>query len=128
MSHENWLPNILEFALSTFRTWNFFIFLAWCFHRCCIKQASSMISYFNQFIFSEKLCMKVFDFCLSWSLASVKSMWFKTFMSETIVLFRRLENQSRILKWKIQSVMEWRCSENINWRSIQIYAFYQYLT
>jgi hypothetical protein len=29
---------------------------------------------FNRFIFSEKFCMKVFDFCLWLSLASVKSM------------------------------------------------------
>jgi hypothetical protein len=58
--------------------------------------------------------MKVFDFYLSWSLAIIKSMWFKTFMSELIVQFKRLENQGWILKWKIQSVMEWKCSENIN--------------
>ena len=38
----------------------------------------------------------------------------KTFMSESIVWFKRLENPSRILKWKIRSVMEWKCSKNIN--------------
>jgi hypothetical protein len=42
--------------------------------------------------------MKVFDFCLSWSLASVKSMWFTTFMSESIVWFKRQENQSDFKK------------------------------
>jgi hypothetical protein len=31
-------------------------------------------------------------------------------MSESIVQFKRLENQNRILKWKIWSVMEWKCS------------------
>jgi hypothetical protein len=62
----------------------------------------------------KKFCLKIFYFCLSWSLASVKSTWFKTFMSESIVRFKRPENQSRILKWKIRSVMEWKCSENIN--------------
>jgi hypothetical protein len=41
-------------------------------------------------------------------------MWFKTFMSESIVWFKRPENQSRILKWKIRSVMEWKCFKNIN--------------
>ena len=44
--------------------------------------------------------MKIFDFCLSWS--------------ESIVRFKRPENQSRILKRKILSVMEWKCSEKIN--------------
>jgi hypothetical protein len=49
-------------------------------------------------VFSEKFCMKVFDFCLSWSLASIKSTRFKTFISESIVRFKRPENQSWILK------------------------------
>ena len=35
-------------------------------------------------------------------------------MSESIVWIKRPENQSRILKWKLWSVMEWKCSENIN--------------
>jgi hypothetical protein len=34
-------------------------------------------------------------------LASAKSMWFKTFMSESIVLFKRSDNQSRKLNGKI---------------------------
>jgi hypothetical protein len=64
--------------------------------------------------FAKIFVWRFFDFCLSWSLASVKSTWFKTFMSESIVRFKRPENQRWILKWKIRSVMEWKCSENIN--------------
>jgi hypothetical protein len=37
-----------------------------------------------------------------WSLASVKSVWFKTFMSESIVQFKRPDNQSQNLNWKIR--------------------------
>ena len=55
-----------------------------------------------------------FVFCLSWSLASAKSMWFKTFMSESIVRFKRLDNQRQNLNWKIRSVRERKCSGNIN--------------
>jgi hypothetical protein len=33
-------------------------------------------------------------------------MWFKTFMSESILRFKRPENQSQILKWKIWSKVE----------------------
>ena len=69
--------------------------------------------------------MKVFDFCLSRLLASIKSVWFKTFMSESIVRFKKPKNQSLILKWQIRSVMEWKCSENI-WRSI--HNFYLHFT
>ena len=55
-----------------------------------------------------------FVFCLSWSLASAKSTWFKTFMSESSVWFKRPDNQRRNLTWKIRSVREQKCSGNIN--------------
>ena len=83
------LPDIVEFTQFNFRTRTFITILASYFRRCCIRQASFMISWFNQFIFSEKLCMKVLFFTwASWSLASVKSTWIKTFMSESIVSFK----------------------------------------
>ena len=37
---------------------------------------------------------------------------FKTFMSESIAQFKRSDNQSRNLNWKIISVKEWKCSGN----------------
>jgi hypothetical protein len=88
--------------------------LASYFHQCCLRQASSIISWINQFIFSEQFCMKVLFFCSSWSLASVKSKWFKTFMSESIVWFKRPENQRWNITWKTQSVRERKRSGNIN--------------
>jgi hypothetical protein len=53
-----WLSKIVEFTHFSFRTRTFITILASYFHRCCIRQASFMIGWFNQFIFSEKLCMK----------------------------------------------------------------------
>jgi hypothetical protein len=83
-----------------------------------VVSISNLATTINWLILSEKFCMKVFDFCLSWTLASVKSTWFKTFMSESIVRFKRPENQSWILKWKIGSVIKWKCSENNDvWKS-----------
>jgi hypothetical protein len=38
-------------------------------------------------------------------------------MFESIVRFKRPENENRILKWKLQSVIEWKCSKNINVRA-----------
>ena len=112
-SHWLRLLDIVEFALSTFRTRNFITF--WLNTTLILhQQASFMISSFNRFIFSEISCMQVSDFCLSWSFASVKCTWFKTFMFESIVQFKRPENENRILKWKLQSVIEWKCSKNIN--------------
>jgi len=35
-------------------------------------------------------------------------------MSESIARFKRSDNQSRNLNWKIISVKEWKCSGNIN--------------
>ena len=119
-----WLPDIMEFALSTFRTRNSSFFLAWYFRGYCINRPALWYVNSNQFIFSEKICMKVFDFCLSWSLVSVKSTWFKTSMSESILQFKKQEYQSRILKWKIRSVMEWKCSENIISPSGNAYQFF----
>jgi hypothetical protein len=61
-SHWLRLLDIVEFALSTFRTWNFITFLldtTLILH----QQASFMISSFNRFIFSEIFCMQVSDFC-----------------------------------------------------------------
>ena len=95
---------------STFRTQNFITFLAWYFPGYCINRPA--------------LCMKVFDFCLSWSLASVKSMWFKTFMSECGLKDWKI---SLILKWKIRSVMEWKCSENINSPSGDQYRIFTHI-
>ena len=43
--------------------------------------------------------------------------------------FKRPENQSQILKWKIRSVREWKCSENINSPSgVQYRIFYSHFT
>jgi hypothetical protein len=92
----------------SFRT--FISFFDWYFPRYCIRQASFMNSWFNRFIFSEEFCKKVLFFCSSWSLASVKGMWFKTFMSESIVRFKRPDNQIRKLNWKIWSVRKWKFS------------------
>jgi len=50
---------------------------------------------------SKNVVCRLF-FCSLWSLASVKSMWFKTFMSESIVRVKRPDNQRRNLNWKIQ--------------------------
>jgi hypothetical protein len=110
-SHWLRLLDIVEFTLSTFRTQNFITF--W-IDTTLILHQQAKISSFNRFIFSEIFCMQVFDFCLPWSFASVKCTWFKTFMFESIVQFKRPENESRILKWKLRSVIEWKCSENIN--------------
>jgi hypothetical protein len=81
------------------RTRIFITILASYLRRCCIRQTSFMISWFNQFIFSKKFVLG-FVFCLSWSLASAKSTWFKTFMSESSVWFKRPDNQRRNLTWK----------------------------
>ena len=59
-----WLPDIKEFTHFSFRTRIFITILATYFRQCCIRKASFMISWFNQFIFSEKWCMKVFFFFL----------------------------------------------------------------
>ena len=76
-SQKLWLPDIVEFMHFNFRTQTFITISASYFCRCCIRQASFTISWFNQSIFSEKLCMKVVFFTwASWSLASIKSMWF----------------------------------------------------
>jgi len=108
------LPDIMEFTHFSFRTRIFITILASYFCRCCIRQASFMISWFNQFIFSEKLCMKVSCFAHRGHFASVKSTWFKFFMSGSIVRFKRPDNQRRNLNWKILSERERKCSGNIN--------------
>jgi hypothetical protein len=46
-------------------------------------------------------------------LTSVKSMWFKSFMSESIVRIKIPNNQCQNLNWKIRSVRERKCSGNI---------------
>ena len=116
INESHWrLLDIVEFALSTFRTWNFITF--WVDTTLILhQQAGLMISSFSRFIFSEIFCMQVSDFCLPWSFASVKCTWFKTFMSESIVRFKWPENESRILKWK--------CSENINLPSADQYRIF----
>ena len=73
--------------------------------RCCIRQAIFMISEFNWFTFSEKLGMHFLFFCSLWSLASGKSVWFRTFMSDSIVQFK-IPDISRNLNWKIVLVRE----------------------
>ena len=85
------------------------------------------------YFFSEKFCMMFFCFfCSSWSLASDKSTWFKTFMSESIVRFKWPDNQCRNLNWKIRSVRERKCSGNIKlaiWLSIQnLYSHFTKVT
>jgi len=91
-------PYIVEFTHFNFRTRTFITISASYFRQCCIRQASLMISWFNKFIFSKKTCMKVLFFTwASWSLASVKSTWVKTFMTESIVCFKIPDNQCRNL-------------------------------
>jgi hypothetical protein len=110
MSHKNpRLPDIVEFTHFSFRTQTFITILTLYFHRCCIRQASFMISWFNQFIFIEILCMNVL-----FSLARIKSTWFKTFMSESIVHFKIPDNQCQNLNGKTRLVRERKCSGNIN--------------
>ena len=113
-SQKFWLPDLMEFVHFSFRTQIFITILASYFCRCCIRQASFMISWFNQFIFSEKFCMQVSFFAHRSHFASVKSMWFNFFMSESIVQFKRPDNQRRNLNWKIRSVREQKCTGNIN--------------
>jgi hypothetical protein len=64
-------------------------------------------------LFLAKNCVWRVCFCSSWSLTSVKSMWFKTFIGESIVRFKILDNQCWNLNWKIRSVRDWKCSGNI---------------
>ena len=59
---DKWHPDIMEFGHFSLRTRTFITILASYFRWCCIRKASFMISWFNQFIFSEKLCMKVLYF------------------------------------------------------------------
>jgi hypothetical protein len=63
----------MEFALSTFRTQTSLLF--WLDTSVDIALTGQFYDKLIQPVyFSDKFCMKVFDFCLSWSLASVKSM------------------------------------------------------
>ena len=50
------LPNIVEFTLFSLSLYLHHYFGLY-FRRCCIRQASFMISWFNRFIFSQKFCM-----------------------------------------------------------------------
>jgi hypothetical protein len=58
------LLDIVEFMHFSFRTRTFITILASYFRWCCIRHASFVISWFNQFIFSEKFCMMFFCFFL----------------------------------------------------------------
>jgi hypothetical protein len=98
-----WLPDIVEFALSTFKTWNFITFLAWYFCGYCI----------NNLTIKNFVC-RFLIFAYRGHLQALKVRDLKLLCLESIVRFKRLENQSRILKWKIRSVVEWKCSENVN--------------
>ena len=100
-----------------------------CFGQSCIRQTSFVISWFNRFIFSDKFCEKVLFFCYSRSLASVKSTWFKTFMSESIPQFKRLENQNKNLNWKkyiCEEMKMFRKYQLVVWLSI--WNFYSHFT
>ena len=55
-----WLSDILEFTLFSFRTRTFISILAWYFRRCCIRQASFTISWFNWVILSERKMEELF--------------------------------------------------------------------
>jgi hypothetical protein len=48
--------------------------------------------------------MKVFDFCLLWSLASIKSTRFKTFISESIVRFKIQYQAKKVMKFRVLKV------------------------
>jgi hypothetical protein len=69
------------------------------------KINSIVLLFFQSYV--EKLTSTIWP-----TLASVKRTWFKTFMSESIARFKRWDNQSRNLNWKIISVKQWKCSRN----------------
>ena len=99
MSHKN----------SDFQTlWNLHISAFITILASYFRQVSFMISWFNQFIFSKRFSLQVFFcfFCSLWTLASIKSTWLKTFMSESIVQFKIPDNQCQNLNWKLRSVRE----------------------
>ena len=91
-----WLPDNVEFTHFSFRTRNFITILASYFRRCCIRQASFMVSW---------------RFCFLLIVVTCK---LKTFMSESILHFKIPDNQCRNLNWKIRSMRERKCSGNIN--------------
>ena len=75
---------------------------------------NSIVLLFSQ-AYVEKFTSPVNSFqlhCIWPTLASVKSTWFKFFMSESIARFKRSDNQSRNSNWKIISLKEWKCSGN----------------
>ena len=95
------------------------------FRQCYIRQASFVISWFNRFIFSEKFCEKVLSFANQGHLQALKV---RDLMSESIVWFKRPENQSWNLNWKKISVREWivRKYQLAIWLSIR--NFYSHFT
>ena len=80
-----WLPDILEFTLFSFRTLTFISILAWYFRRCCIRQTSFTISWFNRLFLARKKWKNVLFLHIVVTFKRVKSTWFKTFVCESIV-------------------------------------------
>ena len=88
-----WHPDIVEFAHFSFRTRTFITILASYFSQCSIRKASFMITWFNQFIFSKKLCMKVLFFAHHGHLQALKVCDLKLFcLSQLCVLKYRIIN------------------------------------
>jgi hypothetical protein len=63
----------------------------------------------NIYHFNDTSSLLIMVFC---NRQTLKSTWFNTFMSGSIARFKRSDNQSRNLNWKIISVREWKCSGN----------------
>ena len=107
------LPDIVEFTLFSFRIRTFVTILAYTSVDVPSDRPASW-SVDSTTYFEQKNLYAGFVFRSSWSLASIKSMWFKTFMSESIVWFKRPDNQSRNLNWKVLSVRDQKLSGNFN--------------
>ena len=91
-----WLPDV-EFTYFSFRTQTFITILASYFCRCCIRQASFMISWFNQVIFSKKLCMKVLFFAHRGHLQAFKVRELKLLCLRELCALKIPDNQCRNL-------------------------------
>jgi hypothetical protein len=92
-----WLPDIVEFMHFSFRTRTVITILASYFCRCCIRQASFMISWFNEFIVSEKFCMKVLFFAHRGHLQVFKVRDLKLLCLSELCILKIPENQCQNL-------------------------------
>jgi hypothetical protein len=111
MTQKLWLP-IYAFRLYNLHQYFRFILPAM-LHR--IGQFhEQLIIWFNRFIFSEEFCNKVLFFAHRGHLQALKICDLKLLCLESIVRFKRQDNQSRNLNWKIWSEREQKFSGYIN--------------